>query len=292
MYGPELEVYGLTDIGRKRKVNEDQFLVADLSKTLKIHHTSLPNAEQARLSSHHGGHVLMVADGMGGHVGGKVASTMAICGVLDYVLETMPWFLSLRQPDTDEAADELVAALQRTHASVTAEGEERPSLRQMGTTLTLGYLLWPHLFVAHAGDSRCYLVRRGNLRSITRDHTLAQEMEDNYGAKPGASSLLSHVVTRFIGGGKEDVHPDVYQVLLAPRDVLLLCSDGLNRALPDEEICRLATDATSARQLCEVLVERSVKEDGSDNVTVVALKAGGVASSDEDGEEDTAEEIC
>jgi protein phosphatase len=153
--------FGLTDVGKLRDANQDQFLIAVLHKALEVQRTSLPQ-DKVR----HGvdrGYVFVVADGMGGHAGGKEASALAIDSVETFLLETFKWFFQFKGKEEDKLMAEFHNALVQANARVLAEAVEHPELRGMGTTLTLAYSLNDELFVAHVGDSRCYLCRNRHL---------------------------------------------------------------------------------------------------------------------------------
>src|SRR5262249_37187476 len=153
--------FGLTDPGKVRKNNEDQFLVASLCKTLQVHQTSLPESAVRR-----GGvrsHLFVVADGIGGDVGGERASALAIDSVEAVVLDTCKWFRQLKGREEDQVLGDFQTALGHANAQVLAESSGDSRRRGMGTTLTLAYSQDDRLFVAHVGDSRCYLWRDGAL---------------------------------------------------------------------------------------------------------------------------------
>src|SRR5436190_381940 len=139
----KMDCYGLTDRGHERETNEDQFLVADLSKSMLVHQTSLSHEDHTRLFGGSQGKLLLVADGMGGLTGGRQASALAVEGIANYVLNTMPWFFRLRADHEDDLSDELRAALEACQRRVEVAAAARPERRRMGTTLTLAYLLWP-----------------------------------------------------------------------------------------------------------------------------------------------------
>src|SRR3954452_16650592 len=143
-----------------------------------IHQTSLSHEDHSRLFSDTQGKVFLVADGMGGESAGEVASALAVETATRYLLNTMPWFFRLGgQAETDSLNGELRAALEACQRSV-EQAATTPGRSRMGTTLTMAYLYWPRLYVVHAGDSRCYLLRGGRLEQITKDHTVAQRMVD------------------------------------------------------------------------------------------------------------------
>lgn len=168
-----LDCFGITDRGKVRANNEDHFLIADLTKRLRLQQTSLPCIDAAEWSRGASGHLFVVADGMGGAAGGELASGLAIEAISWYVAKTMPWFYRYQDGREEELEHELrvaVEACERTVTDVAAESH----FCKMGTTLTLAYVLWPRVYVVHAGDSRCYLHRAGRLHRMTTDHTVAQ----------------------------------------------------------------------------------------------------------------------
>jgi len=265
--------FGLTDVGRVRQNNEDQFLTADLSKSMLVVQSSLPDGgENGRFGVHHG-KLLLVADGMGGIAGGEVASGVAVQAVSQYVLNTMPWFFRVQDGREGELEDELKTALEACQRSVeAAAGSGR--LKKMGTTLTMAYLLWPRLYVVHAGDSRCYLFRGGKGHQITRDHTVAQQMVDRGLMSPeeAEESRWSHALWKCIGAGAHELNPDVYKATLEPGDTILLCTDGLSKYLPADRISRVLQKGGSAEEAARALVDAANETGGDDNVTVVVAR--------------------
>jgi protein phosphatase len=269
-----VEASGVTDVGRKRKVNEDHFLIAELSKSMFVQETSLSEAVHQRLVGGPQGKLFVVADGMGGHEDGGVASSVAVDTVVNYVLNVMPWFFRLNESLEDDLMDELKAALQRCQQRVAhvAQGEWWHS--RMGTTLTMAYVLWPRLYVVHAGDSRCYLARDEGLEQITKDHTVAQQLADEKVIPPEKADRTrwSNVLWNAIGGGKEELAPDVYRAELARGDTLLLCTDGLTRHVDDQALAeRLAMPESSAATARD-LVELANQKGGKDNITAVVAR--------------------
>ena len=166
--------FDLTDPGKVRDTNQDQFLIAVLRKTLQVQRTSLP-VPKVQYSSDQS-HLFVVADGMGGHAGGEQASALAIDSVEAFILDTFQWFAHFKGKEEDKLLADFQNALGQANARLLAEAAGRPELRGMGTTLTLAYSLNDMLFVAHVGDSRCYLFRHSLLYRLTRDHTLVDEM--------------------------------------------------------------------------------------------------------------------
>jgi serine/threonine protein phosphatase PrpC len=264
------DCFGITDPGRVRPANEDQFLVADLSRSLLVRQTSLPLEDQTRLVGGPQGQLLLVADGLGGAPAGELASGLAVRTAVRYALNTMPWFFRLGPGDHD-LDDELKAALAECHHAVERAGETHPEREGMGTTLTLAYALWPRLYVVHAGDSRAYLLRGGRLHRITRDQTVAQRLVDQGVITEGEAegSRWSHRLWSCVGGSRGP-SPDVYKAALKPGDTLLLCTDGLCKTVADDRIAALldAAPETSARRL----VAEANAMDGPDNITVVVAR--------------------
>jgi protein phosphatase len=149
----------------------------------------------------------------------------------------------------------------------------------MGTTLTMGYVVWPRLYVVHAGDSRCYLYRSAELKQITKDHTVAEKMLDKDVLTPDKveESPWSNVLWNAVGGGSEDISPEVYKAELQKDDILLLCTDGLTKHVKDEAIVRTLTGRITApwegsQTVAEKLVEMANQEGGTDNITAVVAR--------------------
>lgn len=264
--------FGLTDQGRTRSSNEDQFLIASLVKSLRIQQTSLPQPDVRRSSDR--SHLFIVADGMGGHAAGEEASALAIESVEQYVLEAIKWFSCCRPADEDIVLRDFRKALGIAHRKVRAEAAEHPELRGMGTTLTLAYSLNEELFVAHVGDSRCYLLREGQLYRITQDHSLVEEMIRRGLLKPeeAASHRWRHVITSTVGGDSADVRVDVHKLHLEEGDTVLLCSDGLTEMVPDEEIGAILQSAASPELACYQLVAQANEAGGVDNITTIVAR--------------------
>lgn len=191
-----IDAFEVTHPGQKSDRYEDQFLIADLNKSILIDQTSLSQPEHERLVSGSQGKLLVVADGMGGHGGGDIASSIAVDTILNYILNTMPWFFRLDEEHEDDLREALKTALQRSHASVRAAAKADGEHPKMGTTLTMAYVVWPRMYVVHVGDSRCYLFRDPELERLTKDHTLAEQMADEelISEEKAATSRWSNVL--------------------------------------------------------------------------------------------------
>jgi protein phosphatase len=264
--------FGLTDPGKVRDTNEDQFLVAALLKALRVERTSLPQ-ERLQPSSDHS-HLFLVADGMGGHAGGERASALAVGSVEAFLLNSIKWFAQCQGGEQDQVLADFQRALGHANARVLAEASQHPELHGMGTTLTLAYSLNDVLFVAHVGDSRCYLGRGGALYRLTRDHTLVEELVRR-GAVPteeAARHHWRHVITNAVGGDSAKVQVEVHRLQLEAGDTLLLCTDGLTDMVPEADIQQVLQAEADPERACRRLVERANAAGGKDNVTVVVAR--------------------
>jgi PPM family protein phosphatase len=270
----KMDAYGLSDVGKVRPANEDQFLIADLSPSMLIHQTSLGHEDHSRLFGGSQGKLLLVADGIGGHAAGKRASTIAVDTLAHYVLNTMPCFLRFREGHEDDLEEEFRAALARCQKQVEVHVTANPECRGMGTTLTMACILWPRLYVVHAGDSRCYLSRGGKLEQVTTDQTMAQQLVEQGTLSPEEvkNSRWSHVLWNCIGGGSAQLSVEVYKGTLQMGDTLLLCTDGLTGVVGDERIGELLARSVGAEEACERLLEAANAAGGPDNITVVIAR--------------------
>jgi PPM family protein phosphatase len=261
--------YGLTDTGKVRKSNEDNFLIANMVKALQVDQTSLPQAKVQQ--SGRQGYLFIVADGMGGHVAGEEASALAIDSVESFVLDTLKWFARGKEQDHDQVLREFQAAILQVNARVLSEAAQRPELHGMGTTLTLAYNLGDELFIAHVGDSRCYLCRSGKLYRLTQDHTLVEDLVRAGSLAPEdvAKHRLRHVITNSVGGHSPEIRVEIHKARLEADDRVLLCSDGLTEMVTDDEIARVLDADCDPESACRRLVQAANDAGGSDNITVV-----------------------
>jgi len=257
-----------------RKVNEDQYLIAALHKVVEVRQTSLPAAACQRFESGARALLLMVADGVGGESRGDEASSLALDTIVSYVTNSMRCFYKLDDRAHGDLLAELATVVQKSNAILRAEAERAGDHARMATTLTMAHVLWPRAYVVQIGDSRCYHLRAGSLRQVTRDQTYAQELLDRgaFSREEAEQSPLSQVLTRAIGGQAADLTPEIGEVDLEPGDALLLCTDGLTKHVSDADVERLCTAAAGAREVCESLVAAAIEGGGSDNVTVVVTR--------------------
>ena len=269
-----VDCYGVTDVGRKRSVNEDQFLVAELNKSMLMKQSSLSIDDETRHLGGPQGQLFLVADGMGGHAAGDRASTIAVDTVTTYVLNMMPWFFKLDASHGGELREELKSLFEECQLKIQAAATRSSERDGMGTTLTMAYVLWPNAYVVHVGDSRCYLVRGDRLEQITKDHTVAQQLVDEGALKPSEAdeTRLSHVLWNALGGSDASLRPEVYRARLDLGDALLLVTDGLTKQVSDAEILMHLQAEEPAEETANRLIKAANDAGGSDNVTVVLAR--------------------
>src|SRR5271166_2619522 len=246
--------FGLTDPGRVRSANEDRFVVVELARTMSVHHTNVPQSEAQ--SSSHRGHLMLVADGMGGHQAGEVASSLSVLNVEEFLLNTLKRFFHLQAPEEPNVMKEFQGAILQADARLFEEASRHPEMIGMGTTLTMAFAVDWRLLVAHAGDSRCYLLSGGKLHQLTHDHTVVAEMVRLGTLTPEGASQhpYRHVVTNVLGGHEPGVLVEMHKLDLEAGDIVLLCSDGLTEMVPDARIAAILQEEQEPRGACEPLV--------------------------------------
>lgn len=270
----QIEASGKTHLGFVRETNEDQFLIATLLKEVQVRSASPDLRAAEPIASAEADELLVVADGVGGAGAGEIASREAIQGLVDYVQNGMHWHLHDREEHEQELIAEFKQALEYCQKRVVADTRLHPERRGMGTTLTTAYVAWPKAFVLHAGDSRCYRYRGRDLLRVTTDHTMAQQMVDAGTLAPEemAASPWAHYVWNAVGGADRTLVPELNVLELVLDDVLLLCSDGLTKHVPDLRIARVLETSKTADEACQRLIQDACDAGGTDNVTVVIAK--------------------
>jgi serine/threonine protein phosphatase PrpC len=265
-----LDAAGLTDTGLHREKNEDAFLIATLQPTLVVHEATA--SAQGWFAGDPLGTLLIVADGMGGQGGGDVASRTAINAVSNYLLNALPWGAPTAETRTDRDSatglrGQLSSALVAGDATIKTAGANTLTPR-MGTTLTAALVLWPVVYVAHVGDTRCYLLRDGRLRRLTTDHNMAEKLA----AAGVEATQLQSVLWNTLGASDQLPQPELCKLDLALGDTLLLCSDGLNHHVSDEQIRAVLESGAMSRSCCEQLVQLALQGGGTDNITVLVAR--------------------
>ena len=237
-----MEISSATSVGKIRDVNEDSFFVSEISS---------------------GGAVLaVVADGMGGHNAGEVASAETVNTLKDLIVET-----------NIPIKDLLLQAIECANNSIYKMSKKTPTLHGMGTTVTACVIDDGKVTAAQVGDSRLYLIRDNEITQITKDHSLVgmlvasgQITEEDAKHHP-----QKNVITRAIGTDSS-VEADIYEFSLKKDDILLLCSDGLVNMVEDEKILSLVTESDDFSSLSDILVKEAETAGGHDNITVVLIK--------------------
>jgi serine/threonine protein phosphatase PrpC len=262
----QFESAGISDLGLVRTENEDQFLVAELTRCMQSVSSSLPLQAGSQLTGGVLGQLLIVADGMGGHRAGADASRVAVEYFVASILNRLGWLFPKVDADETALIEDLKLVMRQSDREIERLSQEKPELKGMGTTFTMAYVVWPRMYIVHAGDSRCYLLRRGELQVLTRDHTLYQR---------------PNILTNALGAGSQGVHVEIRTVQLEEGDSVLLCSDGLNKHVDDKLIQQTMLENTDPRTVCRSLIDHANKGGGSDNTTLVVGRWG--KSSEDEG---------
>lgn len=266
----EIDVHGLTHVGKVRRNNQDQFLLATIHKRVNVWATSLPPEHQSGLGEQRLAGIMMVADGVGGLEGGEEASATALDVAMQYVTNSMDCYY---RADSSEQhfIEELQTAAQRAHEAVLAK-RSAEGRRGGATTLTLYMGVWPWFYLLQVGDSRFYLYRQGVLTQVSRDQTIAQELVDEGVMSRTAAfrTPLSNVLSSAIGG--DTAVPVVTRLQSAWENVGLLCSDGLTKHVSDDRIAERLRTMTSAKQAAEQLLQDALDDGGTDNITIVVAR--------------------
>jgi len=272
----EIDAAGRSDMGRERTTNQDQFLIARLHKSLVIDGSSLDLEDRRWMSGASQGRLLLVADGMGGMTDGAETSRLIVETLVRHAVNTMDWFFPETAVDVQDIWDDLAAALLRSKRRLDRVRAAQHQTEGTGTTLTMAYLIAGQLHVVHAGDSRCYVWRHGQLHQLTKDHTVAAKMIEEGMMDPADAegSQWHHVLWNVVGAGEgATLKPELVQWTLAPGDAILLCSDGLTKHVDDARIAALLAAPIGAEECAAQLIAEALEGGGSDNVTVVVARA-------------------
>jgi len=247
---PAIRACGLSDVGRNRAINEDSFTI------------------DAELG------LYLVADGMGGHGHGDVASRLAVEAIRESLVGDRPSTRRLwgRARSVSESTQRLRRALTRANEHLLLAVEDQPSLTGMGTTTVALLVEGGWAVLAHVGDSRAYRLSRGGLRLLTTDHTWVAEQVNagNLSEEQARSHPYKSVVTRALGGDRE-VRVELAELELAAGDVFLLCSDGLTGMVSEDRILRRLTESPSLEEACRGLVYDANRNGGRDNITALVM---------------------
>jgi len=244
----------VSDVGRKRKGNEDSLFV---------------NPEQ---------HLFVVADGMGGHAAGEIASKVAVESINEFVCltggdEEITWPFGLDE-NISYDGNRLKTAIRYANRKVLEATKEKSEYEGMATTVAAVLVDGDTANLGHVGDSRVYLVRDGEITQLTSDHSWVNEQIQSGVISPDQARThpLRNVVTRALGG-KPDLQVDMQQHKARARDILLLCSDGLTTMIPDEDIVRVVREADGdVEKAAQALVASANAKGGEDNITVLLIR--------------------
>jgi serine/threonine protein phosphatase PrpC len=248
-----IDAFGLTDVGRKRKHNEDAYAL-DVNEGLFI-----------------------VADGMGGHAAGEVAAKITVETIGEFIAATRQKEEATWPFRYDHKlqfnSNRLAIAIEKANERVMAAVAAQPWLKGMGTTVVAGLLNEKTLSLAHVGDSRAYLYRDGKLTRLTDDHSWVHEQVTAgiLTEEEAKSHPLKNVVTRALGGGPS-VSPDLQELTFQAGDEFIFCSDGLTTMLSDEDIHSSVDGDPDPQGLCRKLVDTANERGGVDNITVVVVR--------------------
>lgn len=239
-----IKSYAITDIGRKRQLNQDFIYLSETPIG------NLPN-------------VFIVADGMGGHNAGDYASRYAVETVVEEIgasFEKNPVKIMGR-------------AIDKANAMIRQKAREDVSLNGMGTTMVIATCMGRYLEVANVGDSRLYVVHENRIEQVTQDHSLVEEMVRMGGID--RASARNHpdknIITRAIGA-RDYIEADFFNLELHTGDMILLCSDGLTNMIEDDVIYRILTNGRSLKNRVEELVETANQNGGKDNISVIVIE--------------------
>jgi serine/threonine protein phosphatase PrpC len=269
----ELDVYGVTHTGRVRQSNQDHFLICSLRRDIVVHGTSLPDLFGLTSPQERVAFLALVADGVGGGLRGEEASRLAVERITRYVAGSVRCYYAADPNHDGGLLESLQESAVRCHQDIVRHAEEDADRRGMATTLTLWLGLWPRGYLVQVGDSRCYLLHRGELTQVSRDQTIAQDLVDLgvFTGADAANTRLTHTLSSSIGG--HHTAPVVTRMQQEWGDVGLLCSDGLTRHVTDERIRERLRSMSSARQVCEDLLQDALDGGGTDNITILVGRA-------------------
>jgi Serine/threonine protein phosphatase len=269
-----VDIAGATHCGHVRENNEDHYLALKFQRSLDTICTNL-EVEFLDASFNEAAYGLLVADGMGGLEAGETASRMALCKLVELVVNTPDWIMKFnRRQDENTVLQRITQRFRQVDQALREQAEHDNTAGGMGTTLTVAVSLGSTLMIGHVGDSRAYLMRNKSLHQITKDHTLAQALVDAGIANPDddTTKALHHVLTAALGATDEQTDPQVLRFQLMNDDQVLLCTDGLTETISTEIISSVLSGASSSKAACDALINLALSSGGIDNVTVVLAR--------------------
>ncbi len=238
-----MKSYSATDVGQKRKINQDSIFVSDQPVG------SLPN-------------LYIVADGMGGHNAGDFASKYAVSTVKNSIENSL-------EKNPVKLIDE---AIQLANSGILKEASAHTEMSGMGTTIVVTTIIGHYAYTANVGDSRLYLYD-GDLQQITKDHSLVEEMVrlGEITEEAARNHPDRHIITRALGATR-NLEVDFFDYKIPPDGIILMCSDGLTNMVEDQEIRRIIEKSVTAKQRAETLIDTANENGGKDNIAVVIIE--------------------
>jgi protein phosphatase len=266
------KAFGISDTGKVRTANEDQFLIAELSKAMRVWQTSL--TEPMLQHGEERAHVFLVADGMGGHKAGERASALVVLAIEQFMLNTFKWFFEADSAGAQRVLVQFQSALQQADVQIVEESQADPALSGMGTTVTMAFHLGRQVCIVHVGDSRAYLHRDEALHQLTEDHTLTAQMRRSGSLGPDQvlPQRFQHVITNVVGGNELGVKVEACAFEVHPGDRLLLCSDGLTEAVTNEVIAQILNAEPAPEAAAALLLGAANAGPAADNITAVVVR--------------------
>lgn len=262
-----IHIFAMTDVGRVRNGNEDNYLIADLTKRDSWTATNGKTFNSAIcIEQGEFGSIIAVADGMGGALAGEVASLLAVSIVRDKLLQIQS------DPNTVYVSkfEKLRTAIQTANEKIFNESRDNAEYSGMGSTITAAIIDGDVAHVSQVGDSRCYLVRDGNIVQITKDQSLVwQLVERGIMTEDEAEKHMSRNVILQALGVQSNVNPVFDTVTLKQDDILIFCSDGLSSKVKSQEMLEILDDFSDIKLATERFVELANQRGGEDNITVV-----------------------
>jgi protein phosphatase len=264
----KIRIFAKTDVGKTRDHNEDNFLVADLTRK-----DATPPDSEREFEMGDRGLLLVVADGMGGAAAGELASEMATETI--YRQMTTTWHAEA-EATGQRFAYRLKEAVEFANTEINSYAKAHPENRGMGTTATAAGILGEHLYLSQVGDSRAYLIRGGQAHQLTKDQSLMQRLVEagELTEEEAAASERRNIILQALGPDIK-IKVDLTHQEMRQGDVLVLCSDGLSGQVKKDEIAAIASAEHSLAKVCERLIAMANERGGPDNITVVAARMDG-----------------
>lgn len=245
-----MRFYAITDKGLERAINEDYYALRD---------------DMAGISL-----VMIIADGMGGHAGGEVASKLAVESAIDYILRRLINISKTQRQSNNNPRILIRNAVKYANKKIIDMADKNPELKGMGTTLVVALLIDGVLHIGNVGDSRLYLYEKDSLKQITVDHSWVEEqvsrglltkLEAEY-------SLYKNVITHVVGN-EEILKVDYYNRILEDDNLIMICTDGLTNMLTDSQLVEILQKSDNPEAACREMVRQANLKGGEDNITVL-----------------------